>query len=104
MQWHTDSVTDPRTGALVTHVQPGTFCTQCYALSTPVWRAGPFGHKTLCNVSARRPAGSLATTGCLRGSGGLPLALQTSTEPNFLLPLLQACGVRWMKYAKGNKK
>lgn len=20
---------------------------QCFALSTPVWRAGPFGHKTL---------------------------------------------------------
>lgn len=26
--WHTDSVTDPRTGAAVTVVQPGTFCTQ----------------------------------------------------------------------------
>ncbi|EFN54181.1 expressed protein [Chlorella variabilis] len=64
LQWHTDSVTDPRTGAAITAVQPGTFCTQCYALSTPVWRAGPFGPKSLCN----------------------------------------ACGVRWMKYAKGSKK
>lgn len=64
LQWHTDSVTDPRTAAIVTSVQPGTFCTQCFALSTPVWRAGPFGHKTLCN----------------------------------------ACGVRWMKHAKGSKK
>ncbi|KAL4458469.1 hypothetical protein ABPG75_013334 [Micractinium tetrahymenae] len=54
MQWHTESVIDPRTGASVTEVQPGTFCTQCYALSTPVWRAGPFGHKTLCNACGVR--------------------------------------------------
>lgn len=47
LQWHTDSVVDPRTGAVVTQVAPATFCTQCCALSTPVWRAGPFGTKTL---------------------------------------------------------
>ncbi|KAI3435863.1 hypothetical protein D9Q98_001921 [Chlorella vulgaris] len=64
LQWHTDSVVDPRSGTSTSSVQPGTFCTQCFALSTPVWRAGPFGHKTLCN----------------------------------------ACGVRWMKYAKGGSK
>lgn len=28
MHWHTESVVDPRTGATVTEVQPGTFCTQ----------------------------------------------------------------------------
>ncbi|KAL4418650.1 hypothetical protein ABPG77_011400 [Micractinium sp. CCAP 211/92] len=54
MQWHTENVVDPRTGATVSEVQPGTFCTQCSALSTPVWRAGPFGHKTLCNACGVR--------------------------------------------------
>lgn len=52
--WNTERVTDPRTGAPVSEVHPGTFCTQCYALSTPVWRAGPFGHKTLCNACGVR--------------------------------------------------
>lgn len=54
LQWHTDNVVDPRTGAMVSEVSPGTFCTQCSALSTPVWRAGPFGHKTLCNACGVR--------------------------------------------------
>lgn len=54
LQWHTESVTDPRTGATVTEVEPGTFCTQCFALSTPVWRAGPFGVKSLCNACGVR--------------------------------------------------
>ncbi|GAB4822045.1 hypothetical protein N2152v2_009091 [Parachlorella kessleri] len=63
VHWTCDQVTDPRTGRVVRHVDPGTFCTQCFTTSTPVWRAGPFGHKTLCN----------------------------------------ACGVRYMKYAKNKK-
>jgi hypothetical protein len=54
LQWHTHNVIDPRTGATVNEVSPGTFCTQCSALSTPVWRAGPFGHKTLCNACGVR--------------------------------------------------
>lgn len=31
MQWHTENVVDPRTGATVSEVQPGTFCTQVRA-------------------------------------------------------------------------
>lgn len=52
--WLSGVVVDPRTGDEVTDVPPGAFCTQCSALSTPVWRAGPFGHKTLCNACGVR--------------------------------------------------
>lgn len=62
--WNSQHTVDPRTGERVTSVQPATFCSQCGAMDTPVWRAGPFGHKTLCN----------------------------------------ACGVRWMKVAKKERK
>lgn len=34
LQWHTDNVVDPRTGAMVSEVSPGTFCTQVRAGST----------------------------------------------------------------------
>lgn len=53
-QWVTDAVVDPRTGEHLTQVPPASFCTQCSTLSTPVWRAGPFGHKTLCNACGVR--------------------------------------------------
>ena len=33
---------------------PPLFCLQCFALSTPVWRAGPFGVKSLCNACGVR--------------------------------------------------
>lgn len=62
--WNSQHTVDPRTGERVTSVLPATFCSQCGAMDTPVWRAGPFGHKTLCN----------------------------------------ACGVRWMKVAKKERK
>lgn len=52
--WIRGEVTDPRTGEVLTAVPPATFCTQCGALNTPVWRAGPFGHKTLCNACGVR--------------------------------------------------
>jgi hypothetical protein len=52
--WVSGQTLDPRTGQVVTEVQPGTFCSQCRATSTPVWRAGPFGHKTLCNACGVR--------------------------------------------------
>ena len=52
--WVMGKVTDPTTGEEVTEVGPATFCTQCHAQSTPVWRAGPFGHKTLCNACGVR--------------------------------------------------
>lgn len=53
-QWITNQATDPRTGQVLSSVPPATFCTQCGATSTPVWRAGPFGHKTLCNACGVR--------------------------------------------------
>lgn len=53
-QWISDETVDPRTGESVTAVPPATFCSQCGATSTPVWRAGPFGHKTLCNACGVR--------------------------------------------------
>lgn len=53
-QWISGEAVDPRTGKKVTVVPPATFCTQCSATSTPVWRAGPFGHKTLCNACGVR--------------------------------------------------
>jgi hypothetical protein len=43
LQWHTESVTDPRTGATVTEVEPGTFCTQVGA-----WLAGWVGGRASC--------------------------------------------------------
>jgi hypothetical protein len=52
--WISGECTDPRTGMLVSAVPPASFCTQCSATSTPVWRAGPFGHKTLCNACGVR--------------------------------------------------
>jgi len=52
--WVKGEVRDPRTGEMVTEVPPATFCSQCHATSTPVWRAGPFGHKTLCNACGVR--------------------------------------------------
>lgn len=52
--WVSGQVMDPRTGVMVTEVPPATFCTQCNAVNTPVWRAGPFGHKTLCNACGVR--------------------------------------------------
>lgn len=52
--WISGEAVDPRTGDKVTVVPPATFCTQCGALNTPVWRAGPFGHKTLCNACGVR--------------------------------------------------
>ena len=52
--WISGEVKDPRTGEMITDVPPATFCTQCEAVSTPVWRAGPFGHKTLCNACGVR--------------------------------------------------
>ena len=52
--WISGECTDPRTGMLVSVVPPASFCTQCSATSTPVWRAGPFGHKTLCNACGVR--------------------------------------------------
>jgi hypothetical protein len=52
--WVSGQVVDPRTGRAVTEVPPASFCTQCAALTTPVWRAGPFGHKTLCNACGVR--------------------------------------------------
>jgi len=52
--WISGECTDPRTGMLVSIVPPASFCTQCSATSTPVWRAGPFGHKTLCNACGVR--------------------------------------------------
>jgi hypothetical protein len=56
LPWIFGSVTCPRTGARLREgsVPPGEFCTQCNATSTPVWRAGPFGHKTLCNACGVR--------------------------------------------------
>ena len=53
-QWISGEALDPRSGKKVTVVPPATFCTQCSATSTPVWRAGPFGHKTLCNACGVR--------------------------------------------------
>lgn len=52
--WVKDRVQDPRNGQMLTEVPPGIFCTQCSATTTPVWRAGPFGHKTLCNACGVR--------------------------------------------------
>ncbi len=52
--WVKGSVRDPRSGQMITDVPPGIFCTQCSATTTPVWRAGPFGHKTLCNACGVR--------------------------------------------------
>jgi hypothetical protein len=54
--WIKGRVLDPRTGEELTtgNVPPGEFCTQCNATTTPVWRAGPFGHKTLCNACGVR--------------------------------------------------
>lgn len=52
--WISGQTVDPRTGETVTEVPPATFCSQCRATSTPVWRAGPFGHKTLCNACGVR--------------------------------------------------
>lgn len=46
LQWNADQVTDPRSGKVVCHVEPATFCTQCFVTHTPVWRAGPFGETT----------------------------------------------------------
>lgn len=47
VSWNSEAVTDPRSGKLVYRVDPGTFCTQCFATHTPVWRAGPFGELCL---------------------------------------------------------
>jgi hypothetical protein len=52
--WIKGEVKDPRTGEMIQDVPPGVFCTQCTATTTPVWRAGPFGHKTLCNACGVR--------------------------------------------------
>ncbi|KAI8108922.1 hypothetical protein M9435_005339 [Picochlorum sp. BPE23] len=52
--WIKGEVRDPRTGMMISDVPPGVFCTQCTATTTPVWRAGPFGHKTLCNACGVR--------------------------------------------------
>lgn len=52
--WVKGAVQDPRSGQMITEVPPGIFCTQCSATTTPVWRAGPFGHKTLCNACGVR--------------------------------------------------
>lgn len=52
--WISGQTEDPRTGETVAEVPPATFCSQCKATSTPVWRAGPFGHKTLCNACGVR--------------------------------------------------
>jgi len=52
--WVSGETRDPRSGKMVTVVPAATFCTQCSTLSTPVWRAGPFGHKTLCNACGVR--------------------------------------------------
>ena len=56
LPWIFGTVTCPRTGAHLREggVPPAEFCTQCNATSTPVWRAGPFGHKTLCNACGVR--------------------------------------------------
>jgi hypothetical protein len=56
LAWVKGKVSDPRTGEEFTtgNVPPGEFCTQCSATTTPVWRAGPFGHKTLCNACGVR--------------------------------------------------
>ena len=64
VSWNSEAVTDPRSGKVVYRVDPGTFCTQCFATHTPVWRAGPFGHKTLCNACGERPAQALVCSGC----------------------------------------
>jgi hypothetical protein len=44
-------VKHPDTGAWVRvdSIPPATFCLQCKAKTTPVWRPGPYGYKTLCN-------------------------------------------------------
>lgn len=52
--WVKGTVQDPRSGQMISDVPPGIFCTQCSATTTPVWRAGPFGHKTLCNACGVR--------------------------------------------------
>lgn len=56
LPWIFGTVTCPRTGVEMREggVPPAEFCTQCNATSTPVWRAGPFGHKTLCNACGVR--------------------------------------------------
>ncbi|EIE20993.1 hypothetical protein COCSUDRAFT_48229 [Coccomyxa subellipsoidea C-169] len=38
----------------VGHAAPGQQCTQCGTQVTPVWRAGPYGPKTLCNACGVR--------------------------------------------------
>ena len=56
LPWIFGSVLCPRTGVELREgdVPPAEFCTQCNATTTPVWRAGPFGHKTLCNACGVR--------------------------------------------------
>eukprot|EP00887_Chlorella_sp_A99_P006324 scaffold3.g6324.t1 len=54
LAWTSGSVVDPRTGQRTAVVEPAAFCTQCFSTSTPVWRAGPFGVKTLCNACGVR--------------------------------------------------
>lgn len=56
MPWVLNTVVCPRTGHILAagQVPPAEWCTQCMATSTPVWRAGPFGHKTLCNACGVR--------------------------------------------------
>eukprot|EP00878_Enallax_costatus_P018125 GHUV01019070.1.p1 GENE.GHUV01019070.1~~GHUV01019070.1.p1 ORF type:complete len:584 (+),score=148.65 GHUV01019070.1:628-2379(+) len=41
-------------GRMAAHPTSGHCCTQCGAVSTPVWRAGPAGPKTLCNACGVR--------------------------------------------------
>ena len=54
--WVLDTVRNPRTGRELApgQVPPAEWCTQCSVTTTPVWRAGPFGHKTLCNACGVR--------------------------------------------------
>lgn len=40
LQWNTDCVIDPRTGAAVTEVSPGTFCTQVRGRGAALLRKG----------------------------------------------------------------
>ncbi len=56
LPWIFGTVTCPRTGVELREggVPPAVFCTQCRTTDTPVWRAGPFGHKTLCNACGVR--------------------------------------------------
>jgi len=51
---HNGETRDPRSGKMVSVVPAATFCTQCSTLSSPQWRPGPFGHRTLCNARGVR--------------------------------------------------